>query len=235
MKKRNQVEIWGIITGDIVRSSRLLDEERQGLVKFFHSKKENLIAQSHSGRKIMGPEIFRGDSWQMGMVPAVGVLRVGIEIRLELKAGFKNLDTRIAIGIGMIQNQDSMTISTGYGPAYTLSGKLLDNMGDSRMLLRTEKDPERATSMGRAIDLAVNFLDERCTSMTQSQAQAVLGALLGKNQVGIARDWKPKAIKQQTVFDHLKAANWKLIQESLLFVESLLGDWQHLEGGEGHE
>jgi hypothetical protein len=228
MKPLEKEEIWGIITGDIVRSSDLSTERREDLLTFLGSDVYSLHDYLIGG-KIWGPDVFRGDSWQMGVIPPKDTLRLGVVIRLRLKASFNNLDTRIAIGIGKIHKTTPNRISIGFGEAFTLSGNLLDHMTDDRMLLRTEKDDTGFTRTGKALDLAVKYLDETIISLKPAQAQAVLGALKGKQQFRIAREWNPAPIRQQTVSKHLKAAKWRLISESLQFVESLIDDWENLE------
>lgn len=232
---RNE-EIWGIITGDLIRSSQLPLAERNRVVDFLIADSRDLLGKFSPGCKFLFPEIFRGDSWQMGVFPAHLAFRNGLFIRASLKARFNNLDSRLAVGIGGVAFVPQDRVSTGIGSAYTLSGELLDGMGEERMLLRTIKDPRGRTRCGRAMDLILRFMDEQVTRWTPAQAQAALGALQQKNQVQIARQWQPKPIRQQAVSRHLQAASWRCVGDGVAYIESLIAEWDKLEeAGIDHE
>jgi len=102
------------------------------------------------------------------------------------------------------------------------------------MLLRTQKDYIAQTTTGKSIDIIVRFMDNFVTNWTPAQAQAVLGVFRGFNQEQVAANWKPEPITQQAISRHLKAANLKLVYESLQFIECLVEDWEHLEEAKNH-
>jgi hypothetical protein len=222
-------EIWCIITGDIVQSSLLEKSEREHLINFFLEDIKGLLKAFSPSCEFLFPNIFRGDSWQMGIFPANQALRNGLFIRTSLKTYFNGLDSRLAFGIGPILFAVEEFVSAGIGPAFTLSGDLLDNMIDTHMLLRTTRDFLGKTKNGKAIDLIVRYMDENISHWTPSQAQAVIGAMKTKQQKEIAKDWHPQPISQQAVSTHLLAANWKLVNESLIYLEELIGDWDNLD------
>lgn len=221
-------EIWGVITGDIVRSSSMEPAAREKLLRFFTRDARQLLQDFSPSCRFLFPEIFRGDSWQMAVFPASLALRNGLFLRTQIKASSRNADTRFALGIGTIMFAMDENVGTGYGSAYTLSGALLDRMTDQRMLMRTIKDPQAGSLQGRAMDIIVRFMDERVTQWTSAQARAVLGAMNNQRQEDIARQWRPRAINQQAVSVHLKNANWDLVKSGLVFIENAIGDWDHL-------
>jgi hypothetical protein len=225
---KNPEGVWGILTGDIVKSSQLSQDEQNRLTIFFYNGFDTLQGLMPINGKIYGPQIFRGDSWQMAIFPAKLSLRSGVFLRAMLKSRFNGTDSRVAIGVGQVMLIIEEFVSAGLGPAFTLSGELLDQMGN-RMLLRTQKDHTAKTKIGRSIEIIVRNMDKLITDWTPGQAQAVMGILLGKQQEQIADEWQPKRIIQQAVSAHLMAANWKIISESLQFVESLIDDWENLE------
>ncbi len=226
---KNPKGIWGILTGDIINSSLLSQSERSRLLDFLSKEIGVLPELIPPGAKVYGPQIFRGDSWQMAVFPAKNSLDIGIRLRAALKRDFYGVDTRVAIGIGQVMLLIKEYVSTGLGPAFTLSGNTLDQMADSRILLRTEKDISAQTRTGKSLELIVRYIDEVITDWTPAQARAVLSASMGKDQLNIARDWEPTPITQQAVSAHLIAADWKLLRESINFVEDLIEDWDHLE------
>jgi hypothetical protein len=226
---KNPKGIWGILTGDIVRSSDIPGDDRERLQDFLYKGDFSSLGLFPQGVKVHGPQIFRGDSWQMAVNPAKYSLRIGIMLRATLKYQYGGTDTRVAIGIGQLMLLNEEFVSAGLGPAYSLSGKTLDQMVDSRMLLRTQKDHDVQTGTGKSIDLIVRFMDTLITEWTPAQAKTMIGMLQGLTQEQIAAEWKPARITQQAVSAHLKAANWKLVNESMLFIEGLIDDWENLE------
>lgn len=231
----NPVGVWGILTGDIVRSSHLPENDRGKLQDFFYRGHFSSLGVFPREVKIYGPQIFRGDSWQIAVTPAKYSLMLGINLRAYLKCNFVGTDTRVAIGIGQLMLLIEEFVSAGLGPAYTLSGNTLDQMVESRMLLRTQKDSSAQTTTGKSIDIIVRYMDSFVTNWTPAQAQAMLGVFQGFNQEQVAANWKPEPITQQAISQHLKAANLKLIYESLQFIESLVEDWEHLEEAKNHD
>ena len=73
------------------------------------------------------PEFFRGDAWQLLLTDPAMAMRVGILLRASLLAGGL-ADSRIAIGLGEVEQISSERVSLSTGQAFILAGKALDNM-----------------------------------------------------------------------------------------------------------
>lgn len=105
-----------VITGDIV-NSREVNSNRwmTPLKKVFNS----------IGNEPISWEIFRGDSFQLIVEPN-DALRVALIIKSTIKQ-FKELDVRMAIGVGEVDYQaDKITESNG--TAFVNSGECFDSM-----------------------------------------------------------------------------------------------------------
>ena len=90
-----------IITGDIVDSTKLTVEGRELMLRNLQ-----IIPEILSPVQNVSMEIFRGDSFQLGISKAETALRCALAIRALLRSnkvyGYKVLDARIAIGIGTL-------------------------------------------------------------------------------------------------------------------------------------
>ena len=117
-------EIFAVLTGDLVRSSRLsgrqLDQARASL----HAAADE-VKRWKRGLVRGAPEFFRGDAWQMLLTEPKWALRVAVFVRASLLGGELG-DTRVVIGIGTVDRVNPKRISLSTGQAFTLAGEGLD-------------------------------------------------------------------------------------------------------------
>ena len=106
-----------VITGDIINSRNTPSSEWLPLLKMVF----NTIGETPKTW-----EIYRGDSFQIEISNVESTLLVAIKLKTILKE-IKNLDVRIAIGIG---NKDTYydRITEGSGEAFINSGDAFDTM-----------------------------------------------------------------------------------------------------------
>mgnify|MGYP001004445885 CR=1 FL=1 len=141
------MHIYGIITGDIVGSTKLSKEDRDNLI-------ENLnqiiaeIASSEETDKAIEFGIYRGDSFQVKVTDAKSTLRVAMLIRLGLMCSQERLqistlkkssiwDARLSIGIGTIDYLRE-TINISDGEAFRYSGRAFELLKRTdRLIIRT--------------------------------------------------------------------------------------------------
>ena len=105
-----------IITGDIINSRQEPPKDWLPILK------EIL---NHYGRSPREWEIFRGDSFQLQVEPKKAFLAA-----VHLKSGLKqirNLDARIAIGIGE-QDHQAKNLNQSNGSAFVRSGECFENL-----------------------------------------------------------------------------------------------------------
>ena len=112
----------GIITGDIINS-------RNSSAKTWLSALKKALTTIGEEKTW---EIFRGDSFQMQSAPEEALLKA-IYLKACIKT-IKNLDVRIAIGIGE-KEFSSNKITESSGEAFIYSGEKLDELKEERITL----------------------------------------------------------------------------------------------------
>lgn len=106
-----------ILTGDIINSRSISSNEWLPLLK---------ATFKTVGKTPKTWEIYRGDSFQIEINNVENALLFAIKLKTILKK-FKNLDVRIAIGIGT-KNDNYENITEGSGEAFINSGKAFDTI-----------------------------------------------------------------------------------------------------------
>jgi hypothetical protein len=211
-----------ILTGDLVGSSRYTGQERRRLHTAMARVAEDL--QDWFGPTLPRPlDVYRGDGWQLLVRDPRLSLRVGLAFRALLKAhtGEDRADSRLAIGVGPIDFLPPEGVSAGDGPAFRVSGGLLQAMSRrERMDIGVAEASD--TPLTRCLRVVVRLIDGWVRTWTVPQARAVGGALRGLTQQEIATTcWQP-AVTQQAVAQHLQRAGWHAIGEGLAYFESAL-------------
>ena len=136
--------IKGVITGDIIESTKLSDDENNTLIQGL----KYIIDELEQNKTIRG-EIFRGDSLQCLVHKPSQTLKIALLIKTYVK-GIDSInkkqkneldklinkpifDIRLAIGIGEI-NSEKEKLSISQGEAFNLSGRLLDDMKNKQTI-----------------------------------------------------------------------------------------------------
>lgn len=207
---RYLMKIGAIITGDIVDSTKLSMAERNIMLSTI-DKIHELLSPAIDIKM----EIFRGDSFQIGISNAKDSIRAALAIRAHLRshrfeAAKTILDARIAIGIGTL-DYESETLSTSDGEAYRLSGRLLDTMDKARLKVCTPWH-----NANEELQLATAFADDIVSSWTQNQSKIILSSLLTSKshfelsqELGISRQMVDKSLrasKEELIIAYIKRA-----------------------------
>lgn len=166
------MDIKGVITGDVVNSTKINIEWRKYLIDSIQQVAEEL--------SILSPlkiEFFRGDSFQIVVDKPEEALKIAVLLRAGLKSKTpvesKTIwDARIALGVGEISyTSDKVIISDG--EAFHFSGWELDGIGKRRLVIRT-----RWEDVNSELKVSTAFADEIITDWTATQARIVYPALL---------------------------------------------------------
>ena len=176
----------GIITGDIINSRKKIPES--WMVKL----KETL---SLFGETPKDWEIFRGDSFQLEILPK-DALKACILIKSAIKQ-FKTLDVRLAIGLGD-KTYAAKTITESNGSAFVNSGECFEGLKKQTLALKSNFQ-EFGITINTMLDLA--NLTMNSWSVTSSTIinttlnnpnlnQKELAQLLGKSQSNISEGLK---------------------------------------------
>lgn len=208
------METGAIITGDIIASTKMEPEDREIMLTALRSLPEILLPIEK-----VRIEIFRGDSFQVGICQANNSLKVALALRAYLrthrmlrKRGV--MDARIAIGIGKIE-YEADTLSTSDGEAFRLSGRLLDRMEKRRLEIMTPWD-----NVNDDLKLNTAFADDIISSWTQSQSRIELASyVITTNRSEIASHL---GISRQMVDKSMKASKKALIDAYIDRFEELI-------------
>lgn len=204
-------KLYSVITGDIVKSSRLTIAQHKKLVKVMHGCSKE-IKKVFPGAMKYEPELFRGDSWQLLIQKPEEALSIALFYRAYLRANMQinKFDTRMAISVGTV---DFIEASFGVGDAYKISGKTLDKKGKRKIKFVSE-----ILENAHFIDLIIYCLDYISSRWTVSQSKIILLALQKFDQNKIA---SMLSISQQAVSKQLDSAGWGIVFDSITFYQNV--------------
>ncbi|WP_432671009.1 transcriptional regulator [Flavobacterium sp. SM2513] len=192
-----------VLTGDIIKSRGTAPE------LWLYALKDLL---GNYGKSPYDWEVFRGDSFQISVPPSQAFF-----VAFVLKAGMKqikNVDVRIAIGIGVVDYQ-AEKITESNGSAFVNSGTTFENLKKQTLAIKTPwQDLDFTLNM--ALDLATLTMDR----WTEKSAQIMVMKLLNPdiNQLEIAEKLKMKS--QGNISEALKRAGYDEINQLLIYFET---------------
>ncbi|MBA4375286.1 MAG: hypothetical protein C0401_03820 [Anaerolinea sp.] len=219
--KKHNPQILAVLTGDIVGSTKLEADRRLFLYKTFPVLSA-LLKEKYPEEISYRISNFRGDGWQIIVNHPKKAFEISLFIRTFIRFTFRTekLDTRIAIGIGPIQFIPDDNVSAGDGPAYTISGRLLESFTSNCMGIGFTA--ARSELSAKSVESMVTLLDHIITSWGPGQCQAVFLALQSLTQAEIAGRWTPRPIKQSSVSKSLKTAGWEQVKLGISAFEDLV-------------
>ena len=224
---------YAVLTGDIIHSSRLTPTQLEAV-------RSSLIGSVDKVRRwkrglVKGkPEFFRGDAWQLLLADPAMALRVGVFLRASLLA--RGLaDSRVAIGLGEVEEISHERVSLSTGQAFVISGKALDRM--TRYSNMTIEIPKTVGPFSAWLPVAGHLCDSLIGQWTTRQAELVRAAVNPKEPGSekIGQSLKP-AVSKQAVAKGLSGANWYVIKEAVhLFEETSWGDLLSLDSSDNQK
>lgn len=193
-----------ILTGDIVKSSRLSRNERDALFTALKSGAAEVEALQAEPPLF---ERFSGDSWQMLVQPELA-LRACLLMRAFIRQESKAFETRISVGVGTIEPLSPEGLGASDGPAFQASGRGLKALkGAQYFCVNTPELP------------VFILADEISKKWTQAQARVLAISLMRPHPTQETVAGRV-GISQQSVRNHLIAAG----EPALL---SVLGSIEH--------
>jgi hypothetical protein len=208
------MKTYAVLTGDIIGSSKLGPDGVDAAMSLLRRLAKE-FEETHPGAVVGQPEVFRGDSWQLGLQRPALALTAAVFIRAGFKAG--DFDTRIGIGWGAVDRLNTERISQSVGPAFVRSGEALDRLGKDRTLaLPRFGGPAPGGSADSAfgiLEVGVGLLDALVARWTQRESVAIYGTLRGLSQEAIAelpqaQTKEGNAPTRQAVQDALSRVSW---------------------------
>ncbi|MCL6273643.1 transcriptional regulator [Muricauda sp. 2012CJ35-5] len=191
-----------VLTGDIKNSTGVDASEWMPALK---------SALDTYGTEPKAWEIYRGDSFQLETLPN-NALDAAISIKASIKQ-FKNLDVRIAIGLGEKQYQ-AEKITESNGEAFVNSGKCFEGLKKQNLGIK---------SSNKTFDEHINLLLELALltmdNWPPATASTVRYALLNpnKNQKQLAQLLKKS---QGNISEELTKAGFDALQKMIRFYKS---------------
>ncbi|MFT4150435.1 MAG: hypothetical protein QM656_09575 [Paracoccaceae bacterium] len=185
-----------VLTGDLIASTAALPRQVDQTMRLLSRAAVEIGGDTAFTR-------FRGDGWQLILTEPGRCLWACLYLLATLRAG-GGLATRIAVGIGEEYPTDRTDLSTAIGPAFTASGRGLEDM----------RRDETLTIHGSGVDgfqkQCFAFAADYAARWSPQQAQAMAMALSPDlptqdeiaSQLGISR---------QAVGLRLKAAGHRLL------------------------
>lgn len=212
--------IKAVLTGDIVKSTKLTARE-------LSDTRERVLAAIDEASRwadglIIGkPEFFRGDSWQVLVGDPRYFLRIAIFVRAYLRRSNKEWDTRIAIGLGTVDQVEPDRISLSSGSAFVGSGRQLDAMSGSLgfavgHMFEDTKNLGWIGPLAALCSASVNHWSER-----QATMMCHMLPLASPTQTDLAAELE---ISKQAVSKALQTADFDALMAALDWMEGF--DWQ---------
>jgi hypothetical protein len=215
--------IKGVITGDIIESTKLSDEENNTLIQGL----KYIIDELEQNKTIRG-EIFRGDSLQCLVHKPSQTLKIALLIKTYVK-GIDSInkkqkneldklinkpifDIRLAIGIGEI-NSEKEKLSISQGEAFNLSGRLLDDMKNKQTIAIKTNDKYK-----EELDTSFKLLDFILSNATQNQCEVIYYKLKGLTEVEIS---EKIGINQSAINQRSNSSGWSSINSLIQRFESI--------------
>nr|WP_320058618.1 hypothetical protein [uncultured Bacteroides sp.] len=209
----------GIITGDIVHSTKIEIENRGILLTTL----KNIVTEINENISPIEMEIFRGDSFQIVIPDVLNALKIALLIRSGLQKNTLETmkwDARVSLGIGKVEFEANSIVQSD-GEAFHNSGRQFDEMGKAeKMALRTPWE-----GFNNEFTVSTAFADELISSWSIVQAEAIYYWLLKNVSQRELAEMLQKS--PQTINKRLLTANYGLIELYLNRYQQLLKE--HME------
>ncbi len=194
------MDIYAVVTGDIVNSTKLQPAEERQLMAALG---ELLAADKH--------EFYRGDSFQAFIKDAGKALKTVLLCRAAAIgiSETTQCDIRTSIGLGTA-SMPIGKLSAAKGEAFVLSGRAFDDFPKSgeRTIFSISGTETEIYSI--ALALVADHIDAIFKEMTPKQAEVILELLLGKTQQEAADKIRKS---KSTVSQFVSSAKWPDIEK----------------------
>lgn len=212
MVKEKTKKLYSVITGDIIKSSKLSLDQHKQLVKVMRSCSRE-IPKIFPDALRYEPELFRGDSWQVLIKKPELAFSIALFYRAYLKAKMQldSIDARMAISIGTV---DLIEASFGIGDAYKISGKALDKKGRRKIKFVSDILPN-----SNVLDLIIQNTDFISSRWTSRQSKIALLSLQNYSQKTIASKLR---ITQSAVSQQMDASGWTIVAQNVAYFKSVV-------------
>lgn len=205
--------LYAVLTGDLIKSSHLSTAELANARDVLLAAVGDM-AKWQKGLVVGKAEFFRGDAWQVLLADPARSLRAALFLRARLKS-HRAADTRVAIGLGTVEDISRKRVSLSRGEAFVRSGQALDHL--PALVRMTIALPSPSGPAGqRWLPIVLQFCDTLASSWQPRQAEIVALALLPEDlrHDQIARRLHSEVTKQ-AVAKSLRGAHWYALKAAI--------------------
>ncbi len=195
--------IYAVITGDVIESGELDIDYRDRLKKTFNEFQ--VIYEEYLPLEV---DRYAGDQFQILLDAPGKSLKGSLFLYSHLASKKPQVNTRLSLALGDLDNVPEERVSTGEGVVFRLSGTGLNDLKPHQRLnfnIAENSQKNIVPVFQGAFDLLSLYLSE----LTPAQAEYISYKL---------RDFKDKQIQdeldiaQQSVYDRKTASDWKNIK-----------------------
>lgn len=205
--------LYAVLTGDIVKSSRLASADLKRLPQVLKSIFQSIDAICKPDTFATQYSIFRGDGFQLITEPTLAI-KTWLLIRGGLRAAFpgplsKSVDAITGIAIGGVSHL-APNITESNGEAFLLSGRLLEELKAPRLTGFASVNQQ----INREFNVQFLLADDIIRRWTTAQSQMVPFLLQSFNQNEIAQATQTR---QPTVAAKINAMGWNAIEAWMIY------------------
>lgn len=207
---------YAVLTGDVVESGTLLEEDVD-----YRDRLETSIAElerEFESDLVGAVDRFSGDRLQWLLETPALSLRSALFLQSHLLSEKPPVGLRVSVGIGPIDGIPDGRISQGDGEAYRISGQVLDAFGTHERLRMVFGDSHPLSSWNGLFGGTSALLSAILLELAPGEARDLWHRLQGYSQAEIG---ERTGTSQQAVSKSLRSAHWPALDDFLTAFEAL--------------
>lgn len=198
--------MYAILTGDLVRSTKLSPNELQLAMAALKKAADEAVPWHSENLRFSRS---RGDGWQVYLARSTYAVRTALFLRSALRGLGKKYSTRISIATGNETLDVKPDLNTASGSVFTASGHGLDEMNAHVWMIHSDSG---------ATGAATRLFDHISQGWTAAQARAI-HPMLAPTRITRREVAQKSGISRQAVDQALDSAGFAAINDALQMLE----------------
>jgi replicative superfamily II helicase len=204
-----------VLSADLVGFTKLDPRRAHEVIGKLKAFIDEIEGQQIKSNVAYNFQIKRGDSIQGQINDVSRALEIGLLFKAavtqmalgsQIRRRHPDIDIRLAIGLGEIEEANSGLVNEAFGEAYVNSGRTLDRMKKERRLFSI-KTP--VAEWDRELDTQCRLLEAVLSGWNIASAELIYWLIMGYTEIEIA---KKLNISQSAVNQRKKRAGWSGIE-----------------------